>query len=167
MCITRVTNGDLDLPSCYPLATHASSCTKVLLLSSGNSVITLALLHPTKHTPIQTWTFDSEPVVRIGRSRSNDVVIASAIVSRHHVELWRHDTEWEVISFGANGTYIEGDRIHQVPVVDGMIVHLGNSGPQLRLQLSSHPNKGVELPSDNSRSETEPSIDEIDPEDED
>jgi pSer/pThr/pTyr-binding forkhead associated (FHA) protein len=132
-------------------------------------VITLALLHPTKQTPIQTWTFDSDPVVRIGRSRSNDVVIASAIVSRHHVELWRHGSEWEVVSFGANGTYIEGDRVHQVPVVDGMIVHLGNSGPQLRLRLGLHPQKDVDVPLEERPPDTEPPIedlDEIDPQEE-
>lgn len=125
-------------------------------------MITLVLLHPTKQTPIQTWTFDSKPVVRIGRSRSNDVVISSAVVSRHHVELWQNDTQWEVVSFGANGTFLEGDRIHQVPVVDGMIIHLGNSGPQLLLQLSSHPQRGVDVPSDNLPAEDEPSIDAID-----
>ncbi|HIK31783.1 MAG TPA: FHA domain-containing protein [Oscillatoriales cyanobacterium M59_W2019_021] len=104
-------------------------------------MITLALLHPIEQTPIQTWTFDSEPVVRIGRSRSNDVVISSAIVSRHHVELWRNDKQWEVVSFGANGTFVEGDRVNQVPVVDGMVIHLGNSGPQLRLYLGLPPDK--------------------------
>lgn len=128
-------------------------------------MITLALLHPTKQTPIQTWTFDSKPVVRIGRSRSNDVVIASAIVSRHHVELWRNGNQWEVINFGANGTFIEGDRIHQVPVVDGMIVHLGNSGPQLRLQLGSHPNKSIDLPLDHSPGDIEPPNPSVYPED--
>jgi pSer/pThr/pTyr-binding forkhead associated (FHA) protein len=127
-------------------------------------VITLALLHPTKQTPIQIWTFDSKPVVRIGRSRSNDVVIASAIVSRHHVELWRNGNQWEVINFGANGTFIEGDRIHQVPVVDGMIVHLGNSGPQLRLQLGLYPKPSVDLPLNDSPEEIEPP-NLIDPED--
>lgn len=107
-------------------------------------MITLALLNPTKQTPIQTWTFDSEPVVRIGRSRNNDVVISSAIVSRHHVELWRHDQQWEIVSFGANGTFVEGDRVNQVPVVDGMVMQLGNSGPQLCLYLGLLPELAIE-----------------------
>jgi pSer/pThr/pTyr-binding forkhead associated (FHA) protein len=166
MCIARFYNRAIDFPKRYPLWTLASYFPTLLYLSSGNFVITLALLHPTKQTPIQTWTFDSQPVVRIGRSRSNDVVIASAIVSRYHVELWRNDNHWEVVSFGANGTFVEGDRIHQVPVVDGMIVHLGNSGPQLRLQLGFHPKKGVDLPSDESPPDTEPPVDEIDSQEE-
>jgi pSer/pThr/pTyr-binding forkhead associated (FHA) protein len=128
-------------------------------------VITLALLHPTKQTPIQIWTFDSKPVVRIGRSRSNDVVIASAIVSRHHVELWRNGNQWEVINFGANGTFLEGDRIHQVPVVDGMIVHLGNSGPQLRLQLGLYPKQSVDRTLNDLPEEIEPPNHLSDPED--
>jgi pSer/pThr/pTyr-binding forkhead associated (FHA) protein len=127
-------------------------------------VITLVLLNPSKQTPIQTWTFNSEPVVRIGRSRSNDVVISSAIVSRHHVELWRNDQQWEVVSFGANGTYVEGDRIHQVPVVDGMIIHLGNSGPQLRLQLGWHLGKNVEVSLKSLSEAIEPPKGEIDSE---
>lgn len=119
-------------------------------------MITIVLLHPTKQTPIRTWTFESEPVVRIGRSRSNDVVIGSAIVSRHHVELWRHGERWEVVSFGANGTFMQGDRIHQVPVVNGMIVHLGNSGPKLRLKLELSAKPVAELPWETAPEPSEP-----------
>lgn len=119
-------------------------------------MITIVLLHPIKKTPIRTWTFDSEPLVRIGRSRSNDVVISSAIVSRHHVELWRLANQWEVVSFGANGTFIGGDRVHQVPVVDGTIVQLGNSGPKLCLQLDSHPKPSRDLPSAGYSNPSEP-----------
>jgi pSer/pThr/pTyr-binding forkhead associated (FHA) protein len=98
-------------------------------------VITLALLHPIGHKPLRTWTFDLESIVRIGRSRKNDVVIASAVVSRHHIELWCNATQWEIVNFGSNGTYIEGKRIDQVPVKDGMVIRLGTSGPQLLLQV--------------------------------
>jgi pSer/pThr/pTyr-binding forkhead associated (FHA) protein len=98
-------------------------------------VITLALLHPIGHKPLRTWTFDLESIVRIGRSRKNDVVIASAVVSRHHIELWCNSTQWEIVNFGSNGTYVEGKRIDQVPVKDGMVIRLGTSGPQLRLQV--------------------------------
>jgi pSer/pThr/pTyr-binding forkhead associated (FHA) protein len=100
-----------------------------------NSVITLSLLHPIQHIPLRTWKFDREPVVRIGRSQKNDVVIASAVVSRHHIELWHSDEQWEAISFGSNGTYINGERINQVPIEDGMVIRLGSSGPRLRVQF--------------------------------
>ncbi len=98
-------------------------------------MITLALLHPIGHKPLRTWTFDFESIVRIGRSRKNDVVIASAVVSRHHIELWCNSTQWEIVNFGSNGTYVEGKRIDQVLVKDGMVIRLGTSGPQLLLQV--------------------------------
>jgi pSer/pThr/pTyr-binding forkhead associated (FHA) protein len=98
-------------------------------------VITLTLLHPTQSVSVQSWTFESEAVVRIGRATDNDVIIYSAVVSRHHVELWNNPSGWEIINFGANGTYIDDQPITQMPVVDGMIVRLGNSGPKISLQM--------------------------------
>ncbi|NEO28251.1 MAG: FHA domain-containing protein, partial [Kamptonema sp. SIO4C4] len=44
-------------------------------------MITLTLLHPSKSTPVQSWMFDSESVVRLGRGHQNDVVLYSAVVS--------------------------------------------------------------------------------------
>ncbi|MEO0646592.1 MAG: FHA domain-containing protein, partial [Cyanobacteria bacterium J06650_10] len=40
-----------------------------------NNVITLSLLHPIDKTPVQSWSFEEESVVRIGRSVDNDVVL--------------------------------------------------------------------------------------------
>jgi pSer/pThr/pTyr-binding forkhead associated (FHA) protein len=98
-------------------------------------VITLTLLHPTQSVSVQTWSFESETVVRIGRSTDNDVIIYSAVVSRHHVELWNNPSGWEIINFGANGTFVDDRPITQIPIVDGMIIRLGNSGPKIQLQM--------------------------------
>ncbi|HLO50714.1 MAG TPA: FHA domain-containing protein [Kamptonema sp.] len=98
-------------------------------------MITLTLLHPTQSVPVQSWSFESESVVRIGRATDNDVIIYSAVVSRHHVELWNNSSGWEIINFGANGTYVDDKLIAQVSVVDGMIIRLGNSGPKIRIQM--------------------------------
>ena len=76
-------------------------------------------------------------MVRIGRSNDNDVIIYSAVVSRHHVELWNNPFGWEIINFGANGTYLEDQPIAQVLVVDGMTIRLGNSGPSIRIRLTA------------------------------
>ena len=103
-------------------------------------MITLTLLHPTQSVPVQSWSFESESVVRIGRATDNDVIIYSAVVSRHHVELWNNPSGWEIINFGANGTYVDDKLITQVPLVDGMIIRLGNSGPRIRMR------KGAENP---------------------
>lgn len=98
-------------------------------------MITLTLLHPTQSVPVQSWSFESESVVRIGRATDNDVIIYSAVVSRHHVELWKNPSGWEIINFGANGTYVDDRAIAQVPLVDGMTIRLGNSGPKIRVRM--------------------------------
>lgn len=98
-------------------------------------MITLTLLHPIQSVPVQSWCFESESVVRIGRSNDNDVIIYSAVVSRHHVELWNNPSGWEIINFGANGTYVDDKSIAQVAVADGMTIRLGNSGPKIRLRV--------------------------------
>lgn len=102
------------------------------------SVITLTLLHPIQSLPVQSWTFESESVIRIGRSTNNDVVLYSAVVSRRHVEVKRNQTgSWEVLNLGANGTYIDGKRINKTAVVDGMIIRLASSGPKIQINLQS------------------------------
>lgn len=101
-------------------------------------MITLSLLHPLHSTPIQTWTFADESVIRIGRARDNQVVLYSAAVSRHHVDLQRIDGSWEIISLGANGTYLEDDKpISQIPVVDGVTIRLATSGSKIQISFES------------------------------
>jgi pSer/pThr/pTyr-binding forkhead associated (FHA) protein len=100
-------------------------------------VITLTLLHPIQSVPVQSWCFESESVVRIGRSNDNDIIIYSAVVSRHHVELWNNPYGWEIINFGANGTYIDDQPIAQILVVDGTTIRLGNSGPSIRIRVTA------------------------------
>lgn len=104
-------------------------------LNDVTPVITLTLLHPLQSVPVQSWPFKSESVIRIGRSTDNDVILYSAVVSRHHVELRRNGSGWRIISLGANGTYIDGKRITQTPVVDGMIIRLASSGPKIQIHL--------------------------------
>ncbi|NEN92511.1 MAG: FHA domain-containing protein, partial [Okeania sp. SIO3H1] len=65
-------------------------------------MITLALLHPTQLVPIQHWSFESKSLIHIGRASDNDVIIYSAVVSRHHAELWQNSSGWMMINFGAN-----------------------------------------------------------------
>ncbi|MCW6037602.1 FHA domain-containing protein [Spirulina subsalsa FACHB-351] len=101
-------------------------------------MITLTLLHPSQSTPVQSWLFDSETVVRLGRGNQNDVVLYSAVVSRRHAELQNFESKWELINFGANGTYIDGKSITQARVVDGMIIRLGESGPKLLIGLGAN-----------------------------
>ncbi len=87
--------------------------------------------------PVQSWTFEPQSVIRLGRSNDNDVILYSAVVSRHHVEVRPNGSGWEIVSLGANGTYVDGERITQVPVVDGMIMRLASSGPKIQIRLGA------------------------------
>ncbi len=105
-------------------------------VSALNTVITLSLLHPIDKTPVQSWTFEEEPVVRIGRSVNNDVILYSAVVSRHHVELRQNDDGWEIHNIGTNGTYLAGQRIESKPAQDGLVIRLARSGPNIQINLA-------------------------------
>lgn len=85
--------------------------------------------------PVQSWNFEHESVIRIGRSTDNHVILYSAVVSRHHVEICQVETGWEIVNLGANGTYLEGRRITKVPVEDGVIIRLARSGPNVQVHL--------------------------------
>jgi pSer/pThr/pTyr-binding forkhead associated (FHA) protein len=100
-------------------------------------VITITLLHPTQSTPTQSWTFESEDTVRIGRARTNNVVLYSAVVSRHHVELQLGKSGWKVVNISDNGTYINDRPIKRKKVIDGMIIRLATSGPKIQINLNS------------------------------
>lgn len=114
-------------------------------------MITLSLLHPLNKTPVQHWTFEKETVIRIGRSTDNDVVLYSAVVSRHHVEMRLAESGWEIINLGTNGTYLEGKRITQVPAQDGIVIRLARSGPNIQIHMGDSAPK----PADWSRSRDE------------
>ncbi len=98
-------------------------------------MITLTLLHPTQHSPIQSWTFEDKSAIQIGRAADNQIVLYSAVVSRHHVEIRQLNGGWEVVNLGTNGTYVDDQSISQTPVVDGLVIRLARSGPQLQIRL--------------------------------
>lgn len=98
-------------------------------------MITLTLLHPVQSTPVQSWSFEQDPVIRIGRAVDNHVVLYSAVVSRYHVELRQTGTQWEVVNIGTNGTYLDGKRVHQAPLADGNIMRLARSGPNIQIHI--------------------------------
>ncbi|MDG2990284.1 FHA domain-containing protein [Candidatus Synechococcus calcipolaris G9] len=115
-------------------------------------MITLTLLHPVQATPVQSWTFETDPVIRIGRAVDNHVVLYSAVVSRHHVELRRSGVHWDVVNLGTNGTYLDGKRVQQAPLSDGGILRLARSGPNIQIRLAAVD----QPPPPNARMETIP-----------
>ncbi|MEM1279610.1 MAG: FHA domain-containing protein [Cyanobacteria bacterium P01_H01_bin.152] len=99
-------------------------------------MITLSLLHPLNKKPVQHWTFEEDSVIRIGRSTENQVVLYSAVVSRHHVELRRTDAGWEIVNLGTNGTYLDGKRVAQAIAEDGIVIRLARSGPNIQINIA-------------------------------
>jgi pSer/pThr/pTyr-binding forkhead associated (FHA) protein len=99
-------------------------------------MITLHLLHPTEKTPMQKWSFESEPVIRIGRVDDNHVVLYSSVVSRHHAEIRRQPRYWELVGLGANGTFIDGEKVTQTKITTGTIIRIANSGPRIQIFLT-------------------------------
>ena len=98
-------------------------------------MITINLLHPIESVPIQTWKFESETLIRIGRSGDNHVILYSSVVSRYHVELHRQPLCWEVMNIGANGTFVEEQQIDKVRIHNGMVIRLAGTGPKLQILL--------------------------------
>lgn len=99
-------------------------------------MITLHLLHPSEKTPMQKWSFESESVIRIGRVDDNHVVLFSSVVSRHHAEIRRQPRYWEIVGLGANGTFINGEKITQAKITTGTIIRIANSGPRIQIFLT-------------------------------
>lgn len=105
-------------------------------------MITLTLLHPLQSIAVQSWEFKDEPIIKIGRATDNEVVLYSAVVSRHHVEIRKSGIDdWEVVNIGSNGTYIDGERVEKTAALDGMIVRLAKSGPKILLKIESSSNQ--------------------------
>ena len=100
-------------------------------------MITLTLLHPLKDVPVQNWSFNADSTIRVGRSVDNDVVLYSAVVSRAHLEIRRKGSHWELVSLGTNGTYVDGKRVEQAMIADGMVIRLASSGPKIKILIDS------------------------------
>ncbi|PZD74559.1 Serine/threonine-protein kinase B [Acaryochloris thomasi RCC1774] len=107
-------------------------------------MITLTLLHPVQSTPVQSWSFENDSVIQIGRAVENHVVLYSAVVSRYHVELRQSNAQWEVVNLGTNGTYLDGQRVTQAPLADGSIIRLARSGPNIQVQLMGSDAAGLD-----------------------
>lgn len=98
-------------------------------------MITLTLLHPLQDIPVQSWSFEDDQAIRIGRATDNHVILYSAVVSRHHVEIRQINSTWEAINLGTNGTYLDGKRISQAPLENGAVIRLARSGPKIQVRI--------------------------------
>jgi ABC-type multidrug transport system ATPase subunit/pSer/pThr/pTyr-binding forkhead associated (FHA) protein len=82
----------------------------------------------------QSWTLDPTRSYTVGRDPQGDLVLEDSRVSWRHATVRWGGQGWVVEDHGStNGTYVQGQRIQQLPLQPGTIIHLGNAsdGPQL------------------------------------
>ncbi|MFF8828752.1 FHA domain-containing protein [Streptomyces sp. NPDC015131] len=83
-----------------------------------------------------TWTLDPSRSYTLGRDPQGDLVIDDARVSWRHATVSWNGRSWVIEDHGStNGTYVQGQRIHQTELGPGSAVHLGNAtdGPRVSL----------------------------------
>ena len=108
-----------------------------MILNRLPDPVSLPLVNPDTGRPIQTWPFEAQRSVRIGRAEGNDVVISDPSVSRFHAELQFNGTEWELVNLGKNGTLISSRSISRVRIDEQTLFRLGTDGPLLRFEHSA------------------------------
>jgi ABC-type multidrug transport system ATPase subunit/pSer/pThr/pTyr-binding forkhead associated (FHA) protein len=84
----------------------------------------------------RTWTLDASRPYTLGRDPQGDVVLDDARVSWRHATISWSGRSWVIEDHGStNGTFVQGQRIHQMEIGPGSAVHLGNAtdGPRVTL----------------------------------
>ncbi|MFV0136795.1 FHA domain-containing protein [Streptomyces sp. HMX87] len=85
----------------------------------------------------RTWTLDPSRSYTLGRDPQGDIVFDDARVSWRHATVSHNGRSWVIEDHGStNGTFVQGQRIHQVELGAGSAVHLGNATDGPRLNLS-------------------------------
>ncbi len=117
-----------------------------------DSVITIRLLDPVRGDAVQTWEFHGTSIVRIGRAKTNDVVLSDERVSRAHGELTRTDGAWSVTPLGRNGIAISGRTISGVTPLDHQtVLRLAANGPYLEFRIGPRRDTPAQRLADQSR----------------
>ncbi|MEU3250243.1 FHA domain-containing protein [Streptomyces sp. NPDC006997] len=84
----------------------------------------------------RTWTLDPSRSYTLGRDPQGDVVFDDARVSWRHATVGFNGRGWVIEDHGStNGTFVQGQRIHQLEIGPGTALRLGNAtdGPQVSL----------------------------------
>jgi serine/threonine-protein kinase len=100
-------------------------------------MVTLLLLDPDNQNPTQRWHFPDKSCIRIGRHRDNDIVFANSLsISRFHLEISQiNDLEWQLKSYGVNGTYVNHVLATEANLQDNDTIRITPQGPLLAFQL--------------------------------
>ncbi|MET7743939.1 FHA domain-containing protein [Streptomyces sp. NPDC005385] len=85
----------------------------------------------------RTWTLDASRSYALGRDPQGDIVLDDARVSWRHATISWNGRSWVIDDHGStNGTFVQGQRVHQTEIGPGSAVHLGNATDGPRLSLS-------------------------------
>src|SRR5271165_3958980 len=85
-------------------------------------------------TPEDRRDFRFTKPFRIGRVEENDICIRNEYVSRHHVEAVFEKGQWLLRDLqSANGMFVDGQRISEIPVTKALTVRLGIEGPIVKM----------------------------------
>ncbi|KPI30490.1 FHA domain-containing protein [Streptomyces sp. NPDC054950] len=90
----------------------------------------------------RTWTLDPSRPYTLGRDPQGDIVLDDARVSWRHATVSFNGRSWVVEDHGStNGTFAQGQRIHQLEIGPGSALHLGNAtdGPRVNLSGTQAP----------------------------
>ncbi|MFI6439741.1 FHA domain-containing protein [Streptomyces sp. NPDC050759] len=90
----------------------------------------------------RTWTLDPSRPYSLGRDPQGDIVFDDARVSWRHATISWSGRGWVIEDHSStNGTFVQGQRIHQTEIGPGAAVHLGNAsdGPLLSLSGTAAP----------------------------
>ncbi|WP_307037531.1 ABC transporter ATP-binding protein/permease [Streptomyces canus] len=90
----------------------------------------------------RTWTLDASRPYTLGRDPQGDIVLDDARVSWRHATISWSGRSWVIEDHGStNGTFVQGQRIHQLELGPGSAVHLGNAtdGPRVSLSGTAAP----------------------------
>ena len=93
----------------------------------------LELLDADQHHALQAWPLDSARELTLGRARTNDIVLASPLVSRQHARLRFVDGCWLIEAVSELGVWWRGGLRSRVALESGVAFSLGEHGPRLRL----------------------------------
>jgi pSer/pThr/pTyr-binding forkhead associated (FHA) protein len=94
--------------------------------------VALHLLDAVQGHRVQTWRFQDQSTITIGRGADNDINLADAQVSRRHVELVHRDAKWWLLSHGRNGTWMNGAMEAEACLMNGAVFQLGSNGPSFQ-----------------------------------
>jgi transcriptional regulator with GAF, ATPase, and Fis domain len=87
----------------------------------------------------------SKEAILVGRDPSNDVVLNSASVSRHHARLFETAFGWQIRDLGSrNGLFIKGEKVEEAPLPVGEECRLGSYGLHFEFVVEPPPSVGEE-----------------------